>query len=1109
MNKLVDAAIDHPVITGIGALLLVAFGLYSLFALPLELDPRLDIPVIIVVVPYPGAGPEEIEAGVARELELTLNAINEVEYLETTCVEGACATAIRFVDNADVSLALQDVRDAVSDAKPEFPADTEEPLIRDVSFSDIPLMLISLSGEKNALQMLQIAEDTKEALEGVSGVSSVELYGGLAREVEVRTDRALLQTYGLTLSQVAEAVSAGYQNLPGGELSLDTGGKILLRTVGKTADVRTLEDLVVSADRTGTLHVGDVADVALGTEKRTSISRLNGKDAVTLIVRRRSRINTLRTVETVKETIQQARETGLLPDTIKVRYTNSQADDIRLLLGQLLSSAAYGAALVVALLFLFMGTRNAIIITIAIPFSLLFAFICQLMSDLEISSMTMFSSILILGMVVDGAIIVGESIYSHLEKGVPPLQAARHGIHEVGWPVVAADLTTISAFLPMVFMSGVMGQHMAIMPKIVAYTLLGSMTIDHFVLPMVASKVMRTDKSKPRIRLFGFIIVLGVLCFFMPGTERIITGAFLAVVALDAFVLPALSRGRWHGVSVNLISQTHQAPERDGPCDRHLFNLGPLSRFYRKLLSFSLKRRGSVLALGLLLLLITIGGVASGVLGNEFFPETDSGELNIHVKLPPGSTVDETAEACQKIERVLSEIPDDELSTYVLNAGEATGTVWRRSDSGPSAGPEFANISVDLTDEFYRRNHTPRLRSIFEIRDWLQSRLDGELPGVALRFEVLMGGPPVGMDVVVRCFGEDMDELVSYTEDLERVLKGIPGTVNVGTSHFAGRPEFKIRPRREEAARWDVTTVSMARTVMDAFHGREVADLTRQNKNVDIRVQLNQANQASLQDLLLLEVPTRGGGKVPLCEVADIDLESGLSHIQRRDQKRLVNVFCDVDRNAGYDVADIRQTIETSLEQDPLAGQSITAAVRGENDEQEKSMADLKQAFVVGIVLIFCILTVQFNSFRQPLIVLFAIPLALIGAVFGLYITGVKFGFMATVGIVALVGIVVNDNIVLVDYCNRLRRQGKNRDEALIEAGLRRLRPILLTTVTTLGGLLPLTLDWGGGGAFWLPLGVTIIFGLGIDSLLTLVIVPVIYSLVEKPGPLPPRGRRA
>jgi HAE1 family hydrophobic/amphiphilic exporter-1 len=298
----------------------------------------------------------------------------------------------------------------------------------------------------------------------------------------------------------------------------------------------------------------------------------------------------------------------------------------------------------------------------------------------------------------------------------------------------------------------------------------------------------------------------------------------------------------------------------------------------------------------------------------------------------------------------------------------------------------------------------------------------------------------------------------------------------------------------------------MARTVMDAFYGREVADFTRQNKNIDIRVQLNKANQTSLQDLRLLDVPTRQGGKVPLVEVADINLESGLSHIQRRNQKRLINVFCDVDQNAGYDVAEIRKTMETYLKHDLPAERHITASVHGENDEQEQSMSDLKRAFVVGIVLIFCILTVQFNSFRQPLIVLLAVPLALIGAVFGLYVTGVRFGFMATVGVVALVGIVVNDNIVLVDYCNQLRRQGINRDEALIEAGLRRLRPILLTTITTLGGLLPLTLDWGGGGAFWLPLGVTIIFGLGIDSLLTLIIVPVIYSLVEKPGPLPPRG---
>ena len=1106
MKKLVDAAINHPVITGIFSILLVVSGLYSLFNLPLELDPRLDIPVVIVVVSYPGAGPEEIEAGIARELELKLNSINEVDYIETTCVEGACITAIRFVDDVDVALALQDVRDAVSEAKPEFPFDTEEPLIMDVSFSDIPLMLISLSGEKNTLQMLQIAEDIKEALEGISGVSSVELYGGVTREVEVRTDSALLQTYGLTLKQIAEAVSAGHLNLPGGELSLATGGKILLRTVGKTTEVRQLEDIVVSANSAGTIHLGDVADVTLGTEKRTSISRLNGKEAVTLIVQRRSRINTLRTVESIKETIKQARETGLLPDSIQVQLTNNQAEDIWVLLGQLLSSAVYGAALVVALLFLFMGSRNAVIITIAIPFSLLIAFTCQMITHLEISNMTMFSSILILGMVVDGAIIVGESIYSQLEKGMPPLIAARHGIHEVGWPVLAADLTTISAFLPMVLMRGVMGQYMSIMPKIVAYTLFGSIIIDHFVLPMIASKVMKTDKIKPRLRLFGFMIILGILSFFMPGTERMITGVLLAVIGLDAFVLPLLTGGRWFGVSVNLISAHHTKKEADDSHQRHLFNLGFLSHFYRKLLSFTLRRRGSVLALGLLLLVITIGGVASGVLGNEFFPETDSGKFNIHVKLPPGSTVDETAEACRRIETILSELPKAELENYVLNAGRATGTVWRRSDSGPSSGPEFADITVDLTDEFDRRTHRPPLRTVFEISDWLRGRLDGELPGVTLRLENAMAGPPVGMDVVVRCFGEQMDELVAYTEELEEVLKGIPGTVNVGTSYYAGRPEFKIRPRLEEAARWHVTTAGMARTVMDAFFGREVADLTWKNKNIDIRVQLNKANQASLQDLRLLDVPTGRGGKVPLIEVADIDLESGLSHIQRRDQKRLINVFCDVDRNAGYDVAEIRKTMKTYLEENRPIDKNVTASVHGENDDQEKSMSDLKRAFVVGIVLIFCILTVQFNSFRQPLIVILAIPLALIGAVFGLYITGVKFGFMATVGIVALVGIVVNDNIVLVDYCNQLRRKGISRDEALIEAGLRRLRPILLTTITTLGGLLPLTLDWGGGGAFWLPLGVTIIFGLGIDSLLTLVIVPVIYSLVEKPGPLPPRG---
>ncbi len=1104
VKRIVDAAISHPVVTGVFALLVVSLGFFSLFNLSVELDPRVDIPVVIVVVPYPGASPEEVESGIAVELETSLNRIDNVDFVASTCVEGAYASAVRFVDNVDTDRALQDVRDAVSEAEPEFPGDAEEALVNDVSFADIPLMLISLSGEKDLLRLQGIAEDLADELEGVYGVSMVELYGGLEREVEVRADRRRLASYGLTLSEVVEAVRMNHVNLPGGELSPDGGGKILIRTLGEAEAVRKLEAIALPASGMGMIRLRDVATVGFGAETRRSISRLNGDAAVTLIVQRRSNINTLRTVDEIEEKLRTARETGILPAHIKVHFTNNQAEAIRLLLGQLLSSAAYGAALVVGLLFLFMGSRNSILITIAIPFSLLFAFTCQFLTDLEISKMTMFSSILILGMVVDGAIIVGESIYRQLEYGSSPLKAARDGVHEVGWPVIAADLTTISVFFPMIFMRGVMGQHMAIMPKIVTYTLFGSILVDHFILPTAAAKAMKPDKAHPRFRFAGFMVIVGALCIFMPRTERVISLAVMALLAFDVFLLPLLTGGRWKGWSLDLIN--HRTGEEScNPPESHHFTLGPLSRMYQALLVFSLKRRWSIIVLGGLLFLIAVGLVAGGALGNEFFPETDTGMFLMYVQMPPGTTVEETADACCEIETMLSQIPSGELDSFVLNAGQATGAVWRSSDAGPTSGPEFAEITVDLTDEFERRTHTPPFRMLFEIKEHLRTQLDGKLPGAKIRFEQTWGGPPVGREVVVRCYSENLDALSRYAGALETMMKKVPGAIDVGNSFFAGRPEYKVSIRRDDAARWGVSTGAAARTVMDAFLGREAADFTERGENYDIRVQLDEADQVSLEDLLLLEIPGRNGA-VPLIEVADAELSDGLSHIQRRNQKRLINVFCDADRSAGFDVDDVRKAVQACLKANPPP-RNITCSIHGENDEQEKSMADLKRAFFFGIVLIFFILTVQFNSFRQPMVVLLAVPMALVGAVLGLYLTGVKFGFMATVGVVALVGIVVNDNIVLVDYCNQLRRSGMRRDEALVQAGLRRLRPILLTTVTTLGGLLPLTLDWGGGGAFWLPLGVTIIFGLGLDSLLTLVLVPVIYSVFESPGPLPPRGR--
>jgi HAE1 family hydrophobic/amphiphilic exporter-1 len=676
---------------------------------------------------------------------------------------------------------------------------------------------------------------------------------------------------------------------------------------------------------------------------------------------------------------------------------------------------------------IFMGFRNSILIAMAIPFSLFVGFLFMWFAGFSLNMITMFSLILIIGLVVDGAMIVGENIYHYFEKGMDPIDASKEGISEVGTAVISADLTTISAFFPMIFIAGIMGQIMSYMPYVVIFALVGSIIIDHFTLPMIASKYMRPGKREKEMKRFARIFFIG----------------------------------------------------------NRLFRF--LIRHYKPLLRWAIFHRKVVISSALVAFFIALFIIVAGVIKIDFFPKEDMGRFNINFELPMGTTVEKTNHIAREIEGLIAQIP--EVKEYVSTIGN-TGMIMSdltETASGGS-GPEYGKILINIGYDNERK------RSQAEIIEELDSKL-AEIPGIRYSFFEVEMGPPVGRPVAIQIYGEEFDELKNISQTVENHLKSIPGTRNIQNSFQENKPQVSIKVDRTNAAKHGITAQEITIQVMAAFLGFEATEIMLGDELVDVRVINKESHRQSFEDVLDTPIFSVAGIKIPLSQLARVDITEGIYRINRRNLRRSVTVGCDVEK--GYTPQDIFASLRKLMESTPPP-QGYILEYGGEEEERQRSFESMTRVMFLGLILIFFILTAQFDSFKQPLVILFTVPLSIIGVVAGLFITRLTFSFMAFVGVVALVGIVVNDGIVLIDFINQRRRRGVDLITAIFDAGPRRLRPVMLTTATTIGGLLPITLNLGGGGSFWAPLGTSIIFGLLFATILTLVVVPSLYSIFER-----------
>jgi multidrug efflux pump len=1022
-----NLAVDRSITVFVLLLLIILSGVYSYVVLPRESSPEVIIPLINVTVTYEGVAPSDMETLVTVPVERKLTGISGVKQITSISAEGVSHTQIEFEPDVDIDSALQKVRDKVDQAKQDLPDDADDPVINELNIAELPIMMVSITGDVGLAELSTIAEAMEDELEAIRGVLKVDVYGDIEREIQIEVDPDRVAAYAVPLSRLVMLAGVENVNTPSGSLELGEA-KYLMRVPGEFRSPDELTGLVVKKGETGVVYLRDLATIRDGYKEPTSISRLNGQQSVTLAISKRAGENIIGIAGSVKELVEVWRHK--VPSGVALAITMDSSIEIEDMVGELENNILSGLILVLIVIFLFMGFTNAIMVALAIPLSMLITFGVIHMMGLTLNMVVLFSLILALGMLVDNGIVVVENIYRHVQSGMPAVQAAKVGAGEVALPVIAACLTTVAAFFPMFFWPGIWGSFMVFLPKTVTVALLASLFVGLVVNPALASILMR---GQPR-----------------PTSPA----------------APVPPKQRRHRVL----------------------------RTYECLLRLALRWR-MVTITAAVTGLVVIAGVFFSDAEIEFVPTTDPRAAFIDVECPEGTNLDTTDAIIRDVEALMAPYQDN-VEFLIANSGSRGVNVMGDGVSGGQT-THVGRVTLDflpLAECSLRPS---------EIVSQIRRSFD-EIVGAEVRVEEPAMGPPTGPPINIEISGEDFPTLAALAQEVREVIKHVPGLVDLRDDYDRGKPEIRVEVDREQSLLAGLNTEYIGLAVKAAINGRKAADYREGDKEYDVIVRFPRAFREDLANIEAMHLINELGQAIPFSAVAHLEHGAGLGTIKRIDRRRTVSVSAEVH---GRRPPEVLRDVQAALRGYTLPA-GYTIGFTGENEDQKETEAFLAKAFVAALLLITLVLVTQFNSIVQPLIILSSVVLSLAGVFLGLKLFHMPFGILMTgIGCISLAGVVVNNAIVLLDFINRRRAAGVAVTEAIVDAAMTRFRPVLLTAITTILGLIPMALGisfnfrtgaWiisGESSQWWGPMAVAIIFGLSFATVLTLIVVPVLYSL--------------
>lgn len=1053
--KIWNLAVDNRVAVYILVLIIVILGLQSYSSMPREAAPDITIPYVIVSVPYPGVSPADMEGLITQQVEKEFKTLKDVKVITSSSKEGLATIFIEFESGVDVDEALRRVRDKVNTTRPNLPSDIMEPIISEINFSEFPILFVNIGGNVGLPRLKAIAKDLQDDIEGVQGVLSADITGALEPEVQINCDVNRLKGYDISFGDVIGAIQNEHITIPGG--SLDNGQTdYTVRIPGEYKDTAPIENIIVKMRNGKPIYLRDVADVYFSFEDRQTYARLNGEQVISMPVKKRAGENLIRIANETKAIVAEFQDQ--LPKGVTVEVTNDQSIMIEERVYELENSIMTGMFLVILVLFMFFGIKNAILISTAIPLSMFMGFIILSAMGITLNFVVLFALVLVLGIVVDDAVVVIENIYRHQQEyGENLIVAAKKATSEVAVPVVTATLTTIAAFLPLLFWPGIVGEFMSYLPITLIATMMSSLFVGFIISPVQGSVFINYRKEIARAKYH----------LEHPTGWRKYNPFTIAYHWVDESFFP-------------------MAQKR-----------------YVRVLRWTLQNKGLTVAatIGLLIFTFVIFGMFNP--GVEFFPSTQPQQATVTITTPPGTPLDVTNTLTYETERRVREIRGfKDIEFRVANVGSSNNPF----DFGGSKISNKSNYSLAFFQKHDREFDS--FETVEEIRD-----ATSDLAGADVLVETQEMGPPVGKAVSIEIAGEDYTRLHAISQQVQKQIRDVPGLVDLDDDYNSGKPEVQVVVDREKAALLQMSTAQIGSTVRTAINGTEAAKYRVGEDEYKITVRLKEDQRQTPEDLENLNITFMNKkGKllsVPLTSVARVVRSTGVTDIRRKDYKRVITVTADAQGRLANDVL---EDVKTRLAGLPLPdGYNIDFT--GQQQEQDEASAFLGKALMITIFLIFLLMVSEFNSVKVPFVIMISVVLSLIGVLFGLLITQTPFGVIMTgVGVIALAGIVVKNAIVLLDFAKQKIQEGMPLDEALLEAGRTRLRPVVLTAVSTILGVVPLAtgvdIDWrqftlvigAESSDFWRPLGIAIISGLSVSTFLTLVVVPTFYSFLEDVG---------